>query len=184
MFTIPVIIILARSLFRMNGPEWRACLAKGRNFCLIGYARYRVIVVPSQIASPAGIWAGNPSLPGPSLARPGNLLRDLTWLATAWVQDLSGAQPGQPRLSARARSNPAWGPYWIARAPAGSLGWPGRAPLKSCSKLSQVSRRFTGARNHWFLGSQMSLTNCIIHNKYQRQNRSNVMNVIVSCACA
>ncbi len=61
----------------------------------------------SQIASLAGIWAGQPSMPGPSPVWATYGIRP--WL----LQDLSGARPGQPRLPVRACTNPAWGPYGI-----------------------------------------------------------------------
>ena len=59
----------------------------------------------AQTASPAGIWAGQPSQPCPSQVWATYGI----WLGL--LQDLTGARPGQPRLPTPARMNPARGPY-------------------------------------------------------------------------
>ena len=62
---------------------------------------------PAQSGIRTGNWAGKPSVPGPSQV----------WaIYGIWLglqRDLSGARLGKPRLPARARTNPAWGPCGI-----------------------------------------------------------------------
>ncbi len=75
-------------------------------YCIPSSSSKKVYCFPDSEPGrgPAGIWAGQPSLPAPSpvWATYG------IWLGL--LQDLTGARPGQPRLPAWARTNPARGP--------------------------------------------------------------------------